>query len=108
MPRKAKSTRIQPRLISMQSGGVCTNNHSLVNMILRKYRRQRATSGLRRLSHSRPIWRVGMATVLDCYDEPEKTLPAAANDSDGGYRPTNDEPFMGPRQLDYFREKLLA
>ena len=49
-----------------------------------------------------------MATVLDCYDEPEKTLPAAANDSDGGYRPTNDEPFMGPRQLDYFREKLLA
>ncbi|UYY58838.1 RNA polymerase-binding protein DksA [Sphingomonas sp. S2-65] len=49
-----------------------------------------------------------MATVLDCYDEPEKALPTAANDSDSAYRPHNDEPFMGPRQLDYFREKLLA
>jgi RNA polymerase-binding transcription factor len=24
-----------------------------------------------------------------------------------GYRPTEDEPFMGPRQLEYFRRKLL-
>lgn len=24
------------------------------------------------------------------------------------YRPTNDEPFMNPRQLDYFRKKLHA
>ena len=25
-----------------------------------------------------------------------------------GYRPSNDEPFMNGRQLDYFRDKLLA
>jgi DnaK suppressor protein len=25
-----------------------------------------------------------------------------------GYRPTADEPFMNPRQLEYFREKLTA
>ena len=25
-----------------------------------------------------------------------------------GYRPSPDEPFMNPRQLEYFREKLLA
>jgi DnaK suppressor protein len=25
-----------------------------------------------------------------------------------GYRPSLDEPFMNPRQLEYFREKLLA
>jgi DnaK suppressor protein len=25
-----------------------------------------------------------------------------------GYRPSESEEFMGPRQLDYFREKLLA
>ncbi len=49
-----------------------------------------------------------MATVLDCYDEPEKTLPSAANDRPDGYRPHNDEPFMGPRQLAYFRDKLHA
>ena len=49
-----------------------------------------------------------MATVLDCYDEPEKTLPSAANDSSDAYRPHNDEPFMGPRQLAYFRDKLNA
>ncbi len=24
------------------------------------------------------------------------------------YRPTDDEPFMNPRQIDYFRKKLLA
>jgi DnaK suppressor protein len=24
------------------------------------------------------------------------------------YQPTEDEPFMNPRQLDYFRRKLLA
>ena len=49
-----------------------------------------------------------MATVLDRFDEPGKRLPAAANDGGDGYRPHNDEPFMNPRQLDYFREKLLA
>ncbi|MBB5709006.1 RNA polymerase-binding protein DksA [Sphingomonas xinjiangensis] len=49
-----------------------------------------------------------MATVLDCYNEPENMLPTAANDRSDGYRPHNDEPFMGPRQLDYFRSKLIA
>ena len=24
------------------------------------------------------------------------------------YQPSDDEPFMNPRQLDYFRRKLLA
>ncbi len=28
--------------------------------------------------------------------------------SGSGYRPTDSEEFMGPRQLDYFRNKLLA
>ena len=27
---------------------------------------------------------------------------------DEGYRPTEDEPFMNPRQQEYFRKKLLA
>ena len=49
-----------------------------------------------------------MASVLDRVDEPGKRPPHAANDGDDGYRPSADEPFMNPRQLDYFREKLLA
>ncbi|MES2441899.1 MAG: RNA polymerase-binding protein DksA [Pseudomonadota bacterium] len=49
-----------------------------------------------------------MASVFDRVDEPGGRLPKAANDGGDGYRPTNDEPFMNPRQLDYFREKLLA
>ncbi len=49
-----------------------------------------------------------MATVFESYGEPGKHLPPAANDGDDGYRPHADEPFMGPRQLEYFREKLLA
>jgi DnaK suppressor protein len=49
-----------------------------------------------------------MASVLDRVDEPGKRPPHAANDGDDGYRPSADEPFMSPRQLDYFREKLLA
>jgi DnaK suppressor protein len=48
-----------------------------------------------------------MASVFDRVDEPEKRLPSAANDGDG-YRPTSDEPFMNPRQLEFFRDKLLA
>jgi DnaK suppressor protein len=51
---------------------------------------------------------MGMATVFESYGEPGKHLPPAANDGGNGYRPSADEPFMGPRQLDYFREKLLA
>ena len=49
-----------------------------------------------------------MASVLDRVDEPGKRPPHAANDGDDGYRPSADEPFMNPRQLDSFREKLLA
>ena len=49
-----------------------------------------------------------MATVLERSDESGKSLPAAANDGGDGYRPHNDEPFMNPRQQEYFREKLLA
>lgn len=49
-----------------------------------------------------------MATVLERADEHGKQLPAPANDGDDGYRPHNDEPFMNPRQQEYFREKLLA
>ena len=49
-----------------------------------------------------------MATVLERADESEKQFPAAANDGDDGYRPSNDEPFMNPRQQEYFREKLIA
>ena len=49
-----------------------------------------------------------MGSVLDRVDEPGKRPPHAANDGDDGYRPSADEPFMNPRQLDYFREKLLA
>ena len=49
-----------------------------------------------------------MASVLDRIEDPEKRLPAAANDGDDGYRPSADEPFMNPRQLEYFREKLLS
>ena len=49
-----------------------------------------------------------MATVLDRSEEPGKHFPAAANDGGDGYRPRNDEPFMNPRQQEYFREKLLA
>ncbi len=48
-----------------------------------------------------------MATVFESY-EPGKFMPPAANDGGDGYRPSADEPFMGPRQLEYFREKLLA
>ena len=49
-----------------------------------------------------------MASVLDRIVDPEKRLPPPANDGDDGYRPSADEPFMNPRQLEYFREKLLG
>ena len=48
-----------------------------------------------------------MASVFDRVDEPGDRLPKAANDGDDGYRPSNDEPFMNPRQQEYFRDKLL-
>ncbi|MBR0551863.1 RNA polymerase-binding protein DksA [Stakelama marina] len=46
-----------------------------------------------------------MATVLDLRDEPSGHR-GAANDLDG-YRPRANEPFMNPRQQEYFRRKLL-
>jgi len=46
-----------------------------------------------------------MATVLGRFEE---HLPPAAIDGDDGYRPTDDEPFMNPRQQEYFRAKLNA
>ncbi|MBX9815936.1 MAG: RNA polymerase-binding protein DksA [Proteobacteria bacterium SG_bin5] len=33
--------------------------------------------------------------------------PAAANDAERIYRPSDDEPFMNPRQQAYFKAKLL-
>ena len=45
-----------------------------------------------------------MATAVSSVDEAGKA-PAPVNDDD--YRPSADEPFMNPRQLEYFRKKLL-
>lgn len=45
-----------------------------------------------------------MATALSGVSE--RDLPQADNDP-GAYRPSADEPFMGPRQQAYFRAKLL-
>ena len=46
-----------------------------------------------------------MATAADRMGGGVEHPPAA---NDGGYRPHPDEPFMNPRQLQYFREKLQA
>jgi DnaK suppressor protein len=46
-----------------------------------------------------------MATAADRMGGGAEHPPAA---NDGGYRPHSDEPFMNPRQLQYFREKLQA
>jgi DnaK suppressor protein len=48
-----------------------------------------------------------MASVFNPIGEPEKSTPPIALTPDDGYRPSADEPFMNPRQLDYFRNKLL-
>jgi len=45
-----------------------------------------------------------MATVLDDRAEPVNTAHTAKD----GYRPSAEEPFMNPRQTEYFRDKLLA
>ena len=37
--------------------------------------------------------------------DPGAAVPASA-DERPGYRPTSDEPFMNPRQVEYFRAKL--
>jgi DnaK suppressor protein len=44
-----------------------------------------------------------MATALNRVDDSSFNIPA--NDGDG-YRPSPDEPFMNPRQQEYFRDKL--
>ncbi|MBM3928072.1 MAG: RNA polymerase-binding protein DksA [Sphingomonadales bacterium] len=45
-----------------------------------------------------------MATVLETSGD----IPFPANDTGSGYRPSADEPFMNPRQQEYFRAKLNA
>jgi DnaK suppressor protein len=43
-----------------------------------------------------------MATALSIFGD---KLPVPVNDDE--YRPSADEPFMNPRQADYFRHKLI-
>ncbi|KKI17681.1 RNA polymerase-binding protein DksA [Sphingomonas sp. ABOLG] len=47
-----------------------------------------------------------MATAYNRVDQIDPADLGAANDD--GYRPSPDEPFMNPRQQEYFRAKLLA
>ncbi|OQW45692.1 MAG: RNA polymerase-binding protein DksA [Proteobacteria bacterium SG_bin6] len=47
-----------------------------------------------------------MASVVKSL-QGQKFEPAAANDAEGVYRPSEGEPFMNPRQLAYFKAKLL-
>jgi len=49
-----------------------------------------------------------MASAFERMNDPQEHVPVAANDSPTGYRPSADEPFMGPRQQAYFRDKLNA
>jgi DnaK suppressor protein len=46
-----------------------------------------------------------MATALENGDEKPVGGPAFLSED---YRPSTDEPFMGPRQLAYFRRKLIG
>src|SRR3546814_19865096 len=48
-----------------------------------------------------------MASALKSIDNITKLVPPPANYGDG-YRPSPDEPFMNPRQQDYFRDLLQA
>jgi len=48
-----------------------------------------------------------MASVLDQIGESGKSVPQDNQNVADGYRPSADEPFMNPRQLEYFRAKLL-
>ncbi len=36
-----------------------------------------------------------------------KTSPGNSSDASGNYHPSDDEPFMNPRQIEYFRQKLV-
>jgi DnaK suppressor protein len=47
-----------------------------------------------------------MATVFKSVDD-SGIFPPPPGPEAGGYRPTDDEPFMNDRQLAYFRDKLL-
>jgi len=47
-----------------------------------------------------------MASVLNSSSDP--VGPSDAVTLEEGYRPSADEAFMNPRQLEYFRRKLLA
>lgn len=49
-----------------------------------------------------------MASLLNRVDKSDESGPRPANDWDDGYRPSPSEPFMNPRQVEYFRRKLLA
>ena len=50
-----------------------------------------------------------MATVLRTVDfRSSEADDGGKASNDDGYRPSDDEPFMNPRQLAYFRDKLLA
>ncbi|OYY88973.1 MAG: RNA polymerase-binding protein DksA [Sphingomonas sp. 28-66-16] len=48
-----------------------------------------------------------MASVLNRGGDMENEAPWPPESGDDGYRPTASEPFMNPRQLAYFRTKLL-
>ncbi len=49
-----------------------------------------------------------MATVLKRMGENDQSGIMPGDGGDDGYRPSADEPFMNPRQLEYFRAKLMA
>ncbi|MGK6321269.1 RNA polymerase-binding protein DksA [Sphingomonas sp. DT-204] len=49
-----------------------------------------------------------MATVLDPSGDFEAWRVPANDEGTDGYRPSADEPFMNPRQQEYFRKKLNA
>lgn len=48
-----------------------------------------------------------MATALNDFDGPGDFMPPE-NTGNDDYRPSASEPFMNPRQLEYFQAKLLA
>lgn len=48
-----------------------------------------------------------MASSVTRIEQESAQAPVAANDGEDGYRPSQNEPFMNPRQLAYFRNKLL-
>lgn len=49
-----------------------------------------------------------MTTALNEPSEDRSGDSSGNPASDGGYRPSDSEPFMNPEQLAYFRQKLMA